>query len=641
MIGRLGVSCTAIVLFFSVAGRCQDYRLQASDSATHLFLQNVATVSSDIESDQLADVFESLLSPRSTTATDLADLPWVTMLDARSGIFDRTQELPTGGSAALRMRFGYIPGVERMLGATDGEFLGSPLSSSSRLTIERGQLSAALLVTKRAWEPNYTDRISGFVQLDDPVTLVSRLSISRAVVGDFQYSSGEGLLFGTPLGGHKSLETIAAVESHASGVRGYTTGSSFATLRGAATSLVFAPFSMDVIFSRRPIDATTDSSGLAHVSSASLYRTNVERAAMNNLTVSTRAARASWRSPDSASTWLTIGASAALEQFSPSIVQSVSPGALYGDRDDIFGVDAELVAGTFATGVEVARSETEQGRGIGLIGHIIVQPARDVAMSLNYRHLPATFISYFGHPFSESGDNNEEGVYLGGSWKAPNNLLSVRGYVDVSSTFLSPYLSAFPGDTKDALVEFTSHPISKEFGVSLLLHDKTKAKDAHALDPFGRAITLSGDRRQTNLRLTADSRVSGLRCVLQGEYVRVHHSAGDTISSSGLLGLARIEFSLATAWKIELLGGYYHTDAYDSRLYVYEPQTPTIGILSALYHTGEIVATRITLQDHADYAITAFASASIYSTPRAIGLGPDQRVVRSETTAVLELDLKL
>src|SRR5207244_934487 len=106
--------------------------------------------------------------------------------------------------------------------------------------------------------------------------------VKKFVVGDYQLGYGQGLTLWSGLAYGKSAD-VMNIKRNAQGIRAYTSVNEFSLFRGAATSLGYKYFSLDVFYSNRKLDAnftTIDSVNdiqlISSISQAGYHRTKSE-----------------------------------------------------------------------------------------------------------------------------------------------------------------------------------------------------------------------------------------------------------------------------------------------------------------------------------------------------------------------------
>lgn len=291
---------------------------------------------------------------------------------------------------------------------------------------------------------------------------------------------------------------------------------------------------------------------------------------------------------------------------------------------------------SFSASYEIALSKQENTDALGGSLSFVYAPSHAWQLALNGRYLPHDFVSRHGSAFGESTDDaqNERGVYLGARYLT-TKALTLSAYVDLSNTFVPPYLAENNFKTTDLLL-LAEYDLTDDMMLRCRTRWKRKSDEER-----GEIIRMLGSRDQFNTRLEHDWQPNDeFRLRTRGEIVNVRYNdLGDVSSETGFLltSSAKIGFSLINP---ELRITWFNTPSYDSRLYVYENDLPGASGLAMLYGAGMRYSLVLSVDLFENASIAGKYGITVYSKEREFGSGITERTGKTSSKLGLQIELQ-
>ena len=220
--------------------------------------------------------------------------------------------------------------------------------------------------------------------------------ISTAIVGDFQYTQAQGLLFNNRLGFNKSAQTLKVRKTN-NGFKGYTSVNENEFLRGAGLQLSKKGWSINALISNKKVDGNVDSltQEVYSIYTSGLHRTESEIKRKDAISeqIGLVHIKKQWGR-------LEAGVSALHYQIQQK-----------ANNQLLLGADATY---QLKKGYVFSEIVTDDKNHIsGILGSVISLNSK-VAVTLAYRNYHPDFENRYANPFSASGrGSNETGLYVG------------------------------------------------------------------------------------------------------------------------------------------------------------------------------------------------------------------------------------
>lgn len=388
---------------------------------------------------------------------------------------------------------------------------------------------------------------------------VKRLgALENAVLGKYKISTGMGLVLSSSfsLGKLAMLQNLGrqtiSLRAHSSrSVADYFQGA--AAIIRLSKNLKFTAFA-----SYRPFDATLNDDGtVATLITSGYHRTPKEMEKKDNTHQIAAGSDLTFRHNS-----LQIGATVVYTHQDRSLEPDTKPfyRRFYPTGRDF--LNASLHYGylykRFSFNGETA---INKNGALATINAISYQSGGTWSLMALQRFYSYRYSALYGHAFSEGGRvQNESGIYLGGSWK-PFTRLLLRGYADFAYFPQARYRISQSSTAQDYMAEATYTPSSTwTFKGRYRLH-------LRQLD--NKKKTALRRHNEHRARLTASFAKNDWTFTTQADGVRAVNYAIE----HGWMISEQVSWRHAW-WLLALTAGYFNTDSYDSRIYVYERQLP-------------------------------------------------------------------
>ena len=455
-------------------------------------------------------------------------------------------------SASLRLPF------YRREGDRNG-YLGYPYRHTVRYELTAGadRLRAGLVAAQDAGEPFFAganrwgyDYYSAYLQLKLPGRL------RQLVVGRYKLAAGMGLVLGQSfqLGKLATLQslgrTTATIRPHASrSESGYFQGV-------AATVALSRPLSLSSFVSSRPIDATlADSTAARTLITSGYHRTPTEMGKKGNTHLTAAGSRLTFSQGA-----LRMGATAvftALDRpLAPQRQTLYRRHDAHGQHFLNMGLDYAYTHHRLALSGETA---TDGHGALATVNSLSLQPSARLSLMALQRFYSYRYTTLYGHSFGDgSRTQNESGVYLGATWN-PLPHLRLQGYADYAYFPWARYQVSFSSHSSDFLLQATW----QRGRFTLLARHRSHLRQRDNAD---KTALIANDEHRQRLALTFDSR-RGWTARTQLDLAYTRYEQADR----GWLLSQHFAFS-ASPLQLSLMAALFHTDSYQSRIYVYERQ---------------------------------------------------------------------
>ena len=257
--------------------------------------------------------------------------------------------------------------------------------------------------------------------------------------------------------------------------------------------------------------------------------------------------------------------------------------------------------------------------GMATLNTVAFAPSPSLSLRLVYRYYSYRYHSLFASAFSDGGNvSNEQGVYLGMAWRPVAPLL-LTAYADYARFPWPRYMVSFASRSWDgqlaATLSLNRLTLNARYRVRLRQRDNAKH-------------TGLTDRTEQRLRLSAIVQHDVWRLATQADMALASAdstSKGYMVMQSGGFKTGRLTVDGNVA--------YFHTDSYDSRLYVYERGLLYNFSIPMFYGEGLHYALRVRYDFTRRLMFLAKASVTNHLDRSTIGSGL-QRINRSSQTDV-------
>ena len=462
-------------------------------------------------------------------------------------------------------------------------YLGYPYKHSFRYNFHyHDYFQIGLIGAQDAGEPFFSNKNKfGYDHYSFYIQLRKLGKIKDLVLGRYKLSFGQGLVINNNLsfGKYAALSTLGR---QTNGIRVYSSRSSINYLQGAAATIELAHnLDLTTFLSYRTIDATLTSNGdIKTILNTGYHRTAKEMERKDNASQFTTGGNLNWRCGR-----LTLGLTALFTHFDKALSPNTD---LYYRRyapsgNDFWnvGINYSYMRKRWSLAGETA---TCNGGTLATINNISVQVKSNLSLLAMQRYYRYDYTGLFARSFAEGGKiQNENGLLLGTNWEIKHGL-SLIAYTDYSYFSHPRFGSHTASHTWDNVLNiYYTHKVwSLCAGYKLKLREK---------DDFNKTALINEitQRGRLTLNYKAKTWVSKTQFDI---------SACNYLNNSiGYMASENVTWVPNSWLQLTALLGYFHTDDFASRIYIYErrplysfsfPSFYGIGLHYALFARAEL-----------------------------------------------------
>ncbi len=480
--------------------------------------------------------------------------------------------------------------IQEQLGYTDKEgtkYIGNPYKIYSRYRVKKdGKFSAGFTAEKDPGEHIFNDSLGNQIDFYSAHVSLENISfLERVVVGDYNASFGQGLLFWTGFSTGKSSYTTN-INRYATKLTPYTSSIENQFLRGIGTTMRLGNFlKTSLFFSYKEIDGNIEGidSSLSDKPVFSSFQTSgyhntisllEDKDAVKEMLVGLNL--------ESIFKSGTVGITTLSHSFDAYFFKDSKPyntlcfqgdkyqaGSIYyrfnNKKMVFFGENALTNKGDFAL-----------LNGIDFFVH------PQFNLSILHRYFEPGYFSLYANGFSESGNTqNENGIYLGIKFY-PFTKITINSYFDMYRFPWLRYQVDAPSEGRDYFAELI-YSMSANTTFSIRFKNEIKKKD----DPSGldSKTSILTDEIINKLRLNFEYKPTnylGFKTRLEfSDYSFAEEKEnGMLIYQDVYLTPDKKPFSA------QLRAAYFNIDDYNSRIYTYESDLLYLFNLTACYNNA-------------------------------------------------------
>ena len=462
-------------------------------------------------------------------------------------------------------------------------YLGYPYKHSFRYNFHYNDyFQIGLIGAQDAGEPFFSNKNKfGYDHYSFYIQLRKLGKIKNLVLGRYKLSFGQGLVINNTLsfGKYAALSTLGR---QTNGIRVYSSRSSINYLQGAAATIELAHnLDLTTFLSYRTIDATLTSNGdIKTILNTGYHRTAKEMERKDNASQFTTGGNLNWRCSR-----LTLGLTALFTHFDKALSPNTD---LYYRRyapsgNDFWnvGINYSYMRKRWSLAGETA---TCNGGTLATINNISVQVKSNLSLLAMQRYYRYDYTGLFAHGFAEGGKiQNENGLLLGTNWEIKHGL-SLIAYTNYSYFSHPRFGSHTASHTWDNVLNlYYTHKVwSLCAGYKLKLREK---------DDFNKTALINEITQRG--RLTLNYKAKTWISKTQFDISACHNFS----NSIGYMASENVTWVPNSWLQLTALLGYFHTDDFSSRIYIYErrplysfsfPSFYGIGLHYALFARAEL-----------------------------------------------------
>lgn len=522
------------------------------------------------------------------------------------------------------------------------QYLGSPYKLYLRylMTYSR-KFSFGIVAEKDAGEPFFKGptKDRGFDYYSAHL-FVRDIGIVKALaIGDYQVEYGQGLTVWSGLAFGKSVDP-ASVIRFAGGLRPYTSVNETQFRRGAAIS--FEPVKylrIDAYYSNKNndgnvaiVDSLNQIGDLSSLQTSGYHRTQNEIDDQGSVKIISYGGHLGYRRRK-----FEIGITGASTQLSSSLQPSSSlynQFQLSGDHFFNVGVDYKFLYRNINFFGETSRS---QNGAFATINGAILSVDPKFTVTVLYRYFDKKFQNVESNAISESGNNNEKGLYMGFNFK-PVRSIAVMGYLDSFEFPWLKYQVNAPSRGYEYAVQLTYTPTKK---LELYIRQRFTQKPGNvSASEDNPAVDYLVDTKQANTRFNLAFKVSPM-FTLRSRVEFVNFTPGNLPAENGYLLFQDFIYKpMRSPVSLTLRYAIFDTKSYNSRLYAYESNVYGAFSIPPLYLKGTRYYLLINWDVVRHVQFYLRFSQTIYDNQNTVGSGLDQinGNSKSEIDAALKID---
>ena len=505
-------------------------------------------------------------------------------------------------------------------------YLGYPYRHWLRYQFSyKDYVKAGGVASQDAGEPFFTGRNGAGYDFYSYYVQVRRLGwLENAVVGKYKLSVGMGLVVNNSFGMGK-IATLQQLGRHTNTIRPHSSRSQTGYFQGAAATVrLSTDWHLSAFVSYRPFDATLNADGtMRTILTDGYHRTPTEMEKKHNSHATDAGAHIAWRRNG-----FHAGATALYTHFDRTLRPQVATlyRRHYAQGQDFLNLSADYgyLSHRLALNGETA---TNRHGAVATINSLSVNAADGLNVMLLQRFYSYRYTALYARSMSEGGHvQNESGVYLGATWQ-PSPRLRLQAYTDYAYFAWARYQVTPSSHAWDNLLSASYNAGRWSLSGRYRLHLRQKDGDAEDENKAKAGLVTTTEHRGRVTLGWHDGR--GLSATTQADAV---YTDG---RHRGYMLTENVAYQRGTL-KLSGSGGYFNTDSYDARLYVYEraplynfsfPSFYGEGLRLTLMAQGK-VGSRLTL--------TAKAGFTHYFDRSTIGSGMQEISSSSQTDLELQ-----
>ena len=513
-----------------------------------------------------------------------------------------------------------IPFYQRQ-GDKDG-YAGYAYRHDVRYTFSYGNaVKAGLVGAQDAGEPFFANKNSlGYDHYAFYMVLRNLGNIKTLALGQYRLNFGMGLVMNTDflLGKQATLQTL---NRHRQSLRANASRSAADYLQGAAATIAIHPaIDLTLFASYRPIDATltADSSAIATIVTTGYHRTKTELEKKNNSSQTAAGENLSFNKNG----WH-LGASAVYTRLDKPLQPNTATlyRRYYAQGNNFWNVSADY-AYTSRRLTFSGETATGDSHAVATINSLALMLNEQLSMLALQRFYSYHYYALLGRSFSDGGHvQNESGVYLGLDWH-PTRQLQLTAYTDYAYAPWARYGISRESHSWDHLLSIawqgTAFSVDARYRLRRRQHDNADKTALETTNEHRARLALGYDTPTLNLRTQADASFCG--------------------ESKGWMVSQRAQVNIGKKTAINAMMAYFHTDDYNSRIFVYERGMTYNFSFPSYFGHGIRYALMVRAALSSSLSMTARIATTNYFDQSTIGTGL-QQIDRSSMTD-LEMQLR-
>ncbi len=438
-------------------------------------------------------------------------------------------------------------------------YLGSPLYHSLRYGFRyRDYLYAGVTAEKDAGEPfGALYNRSGYDYYSFYFLLKNVGRIRSLAVGNYRLSFGQGLVVnnGFSLGKTSASDFF---QHRSTGIGKHSSTDEYNYFRGIAAAVSLSkPLTLSAFYSHRSLDGTVSDGAITSIYKTGLHRSRTEADKKHTFSLQMAGGNLTYQKDQ-----LKLGLTGMYYFFSQPYEPELRKYARYnlqGRTHYNMGIDYQYRLHKF-----LWQGEAAIGRhGQAFLNRLLYTPSQIYKFMLVHRYYAHDYWALFASSFTESAVQNENGWYLAGE-VSPLPYWTFFGSIDLFSFPWWKYRISKPSQGVEGVFKATFSP-RKQCNMYVSYQYQQKERDVTGT---GGEVILPTYHHRLRYRLNyVPQETIALRTTLDGTSF---HSQGKEVGYG-------YQLTQSASWLLPwiplvttLQGSYFHTDDYDSRVYISE-----------------------------------------------------------------------
>lgn len=493
----------------------------------------------------------------------------------------------------------------------NSRYLGDKYAHSFRYRLtSNDQLQISIIGDKDAGEPFFDPKYTrtGYDYYSFHAGLSNVGLLDRFVLGDYKLSFGQGLLINNGFSLGKNTSGTNTGYSN-QGIKFHYSSGESNFLRGIASTLKLAGGEYTFFYSSRNLDAIGDSV-VTSFKEDGIHRVSSDFSKKNTLQMMLYGTHLQYDFQ-----WLELGFTALSYHFDKEISPRPQAYNLYYFRgtDNVnIGVDYRLHIGKLHFFGEIAQSRNGARASIFSVQSPVTP---DLQLLASYRNYAKDYQAYYSNAFSESASFNERGFLLSATYR-PMYTFKLSLYADWFSYPWLRYGVDLPSKGSDYRATADYLP-SDRWSHHLDIRFRRKEKngpDAGTLQEY----TMSNVKGQTVFSVNPSWK-------LKTVFAYNRYQEEDAPSSNGFLCAESLIWDVPNDnLRVDISGTLFHTDSYDSRVWLYENSGLYASSSTSLYGHGYRISASIRYKIQENLTLWVRYAQTTYSNKELIGTALEQ-----------------
>ena len=495
--------------------------------------------------------------------------PFITISDA---IRQKTDTKPANTSLFNFVRINLRSRISFDLKDKDdlsySNYPGSKLKLFNRLTLLNDQGEAGILTEKDPGEKSYYDFTSFHLFLKNIGP------IEKAVVGDYIFEFGQGLVLWGPFGFAKTTDAVFPIKGRENIIHPYNSTDENRFFRGIAVSTKYNELQFSFIYSSHKLDASSDSiSGeITSLVTSGYHRTSSELSNHNSLIETAWGGSGNY----SYNNLFHIGILYYTSNFSKSLIGSLFY-APQGNRFNYFSTSYECF---LIPTINLSGETAYDFKSIASLNTIQISLNKNFLFVSSIRNYPRNFNSIHGNSLAEqrSKVQNETGFYNG--FKLLTDFGTINFYYDQFKFPFGGYRFPLSNAGEEFLFSYTN---TFKTDINIKTNYKYENKDYLLNQDDQKSIVRRG-RNDFRVILSWNlSKEVRLKSIAEYNAIRIKE---DNMTEEGILLTNSIIINLINNLKLTGVISFFRTDSFYSSVYEYDNNIGGLVRGEVLYGEG-------------------------------------------------------